>query len=128
MAVDPLQDTTFVFMGETFAVRPTFRLIAKIEATLGQSARMLAIAINEGTMLVSAYAAVMVCICAEVGALKNKTGDQIGDAVMDEGFANIRLPMMLLLARANRGNKEHEKEALARNPPEEVEAGKQGQD
>lgn len=122
MPENPRQEIEFDLDGKTFRVRPTFEVIANVEAALSQSARSLGLkalaagmsSVERGTqteITLSEFCVVLYWI------LRGKpdapaSAKAIGEILMEAGYGALLLPVGLFLTRAQRGNKEHEKEAV----------------
>lgn len=126
MAENPRQEITLSLGGKDFAVRPTFEVIAGIEAALDQPARTVGMkALASGMTLgerqargagaeisMSEMAVVLFhMVKGKKDAPANPT--EVGNILMEDGYGDLLLPVGQFLTRAQRGNKEHEKEAAA---------------
>ena len=110
MAEHPRQEIELSFGGKTYRVRPTFEVVVGIEAELNQSSRVV------GMKLLRAEASLAEITVILWNALKGKKGapdtrQEVGEVIMEDGYRDLLVPLGNFLLRAQRGNKEHEKEA-----------------
>lgn len=126
MAEHPRQEIEIALGGETYRVRPSFEVIAGIESDTGQPARTLGMKAWVGGMSIEQRAArnagqeislsemavvVFWMIKGQKGAPSSAV--VVGALLMEEGYAELLLPVGQFLTRAQRGNKIHEQEAAA---------------
>lgn len=121
MAEHPRQEIEFVFGGQTYRVRPTFQIVIGMEAELNQSSRVV------GMKLLNAEASVAEIAVVVWHMIKDqkgapKTRSDVGEIIMDDGYASLikePFPLAMFLLRAQKGNKEHEKEAASAKAPKD---------
>lgn len=106
--------------GKTYAVKPSFEIIASIEAATNQSARSVGLkalaagmsAAERGMQPEISLTELAVCV---FWMIKDQGGPdnpgKVGSIIMDEGYADLLLPVGQFLTRAQRGHKVHQKEA-----------------
>ena len=108
------------FAGKTYAVKPSFEILASIEGALNQPARSVGLkalaagmsAAERGLQPEISLTELTVCIfwmLKGLGGPENPA--QVGAIIMDEGYADLLLPVGQFLTRAQRGHKLHQKEA-----------------
>jgi len=116
------QEVEIKLNGSTFSVRPTFEIIANIEAATDQPARMLGMrALLAGVKVAERPPNASEIKMSELATaifwmLRGKKGapespQAVGDILMEDGYLQLLDPVGMFLVRAQRGNKEHEKEA-----------------
>jgi hypothetical protein len=108
---DALQEIELKFADKTYSIRPDFQTIVAVEAGLGQSSRVLGMKCLNYDISVSEIAAMLVIILKDKPDAPKR--DQIGDLVMEYGFNDLLLPLGMFLTRAQKGHREHVKEAQA---------------
>lgn len=133
MADNSLQEVVFQFGGKTYRIRPTWKVLVRIESALGQSSRTLGMKCWATGIPASERGANPEISLAEIsgvlaGMLADIKGappmDQIGEILVDEGYADLLLPLGSFLVRAQRGNIAHEQEILATRKAAEEAAAK----
>lgn len=121
------QEVAFSLGGKDYRLRPTFRILARIETTLNQPARTLGVKCYLGGVPQSerggnpeiSLVELSSVLAAMLADTKDPpTIDKVGDILMEEGYSNLLLPIGNFLTRAQRGNKIHEEEILARREKE----------
>lgn len=120
MTESALQEIEFSFAGKSWRLRPEFKTLILIEATLGQAARPLGLKVINGEASITEIAGVLFCLLRD--QKNGPSREEIGEAIMEEGYWDLNVPIGQYLLRAIRGSREHEKEALAKrkaaeNPP-----------
>lgn len=110
--------------GKVYSVRPDFATISGIEGVADQPARTLgmkamagAIPLNQRPANVAEISLTELALVVFL-MLKGKKGapesaTDVGNLLMEEGYGHLLMPVGQFLVRAQRGNKEHEKEAAA---------------
>lgn len=115
MADNPRQEIEFPFGGKVYRIRPTFEIIVTIEAELNQASRTV------GMKLLRAEAGLAEIAVVVWNVLKDQkaapTRAEIGEAIMNDGYIDLLIPLGQFLMRAQRGHKEHEKEAASQKAP-----------
>lgn len=108
------------FDGKVFAIKPNFEIIASIEGAVNQSARSVGLkalaagmsAAERGLQPEISLTELTVCV---FWMLKDQGGPdnpgKVGAVIMDDGYADLLLPVGQFLTRAQRGHKLHQKEA-----------------
>lgn len=136
MSENARQEIALQFGDKQFLVRPTFEVIATIESALNQSARSVGLkalaagmtAADRGAQpeisLTELAMVIYWMLRGQQGAPENAS--QAGDIMMDYGYGDLLLPVGQFLTRAQRGHREHVKEAEARAAAAEKEAGEAG--
>src|SRR5438309_1883610 len=124
MPENPRQEIELSLGGQSFRVRPTFEVIAGIEADLNQPARAVGMKAwsaglsadqravrNAGPeiSLTEMAVAVFWMVKGQKGAPPSPVAT--GALLMEEGYGDLLLPVGQFLTRAQRGNKLHEQEA-----------------
>lgn len=116
MAESALQDIELDFAGKTWTLRPEFRTLVAIEAALEQPSRALGLKFLRMEASVGEIAATIFMLLRD--RKDAPTRDEIGEAIMADGYDDVLMPIGTYLTRAIRGSKEHEKEALAKREKE----------
>jgi hypothetical protein len=137
MTENARQEIAVPFGGRTFRVRPTFEAIVSIEGALNQSARsvgMKALAagmtsadrgLQAEISLTELAVSLYWMLRGQEGAPKDAA--ETGAQLIEEGYADLLLPVGQFLTRAQRGNKIHEQEAIeAARKTKEAGAGDAG--
>jgi hypothetical protein len=138
MAETPRQEIELELGGKTYTVRPDFRTISAIEAATEQAARALGLKCLAASMPVDSRRGTPEVSMTELAQaifwmLKDKknapaTPMDVGDLLMEEGYGKLLMPVGEFLIRAQRGNKEHQKEAAQAaaqaNPPSQGDSPK----
>ena len=123
MAESALQEIELNFAGQVWRLRPEFQTLIAIEAALNQPSRTLGLKLLRYEAGVAEIAATVFLL------LRDKKGaptrEEVGQAIMEDGYDDLMVPLGTYLTRAIRGSKEHEKEALAKakaaeNPPSQT--------
>jgi hypothetical protein len=109
MADSALQEIELSFAGKAYKIRPDFRTIVGIESATGQPSRTLGLKFLAFEASVTEIVAALVVVLATVKDAPKR--DDIGDLVMEFGYADLMIPLGELLLRAQKGHKEHEREA-----------------
>lgn len=109
MADSALQDIALTFQGKTYRFRPTFSVLVGIEAATHQASRALGMKIWNGEAALIEIATVMQVLLREKEVEMGL--DVIGEALMEDGFLPLIEPLGSFLTWAQRGHKEHEREA-----------------
>lgn len=126
MPENPRQEIELSLGGQTYRVRPTFEVIAGIEADLNQPARAVGMKAwwagltpaqraardNVGGPEISLTEMAVVVfwmVKGQTGAPASPVA--MGALLMEDGYGELLLPVGQFLTRAQRGNKIHEKEA-----------------
>lgn len=123
MKEDPREEISLTFGEKEFRVRPTFQVIAGIEAALDQPAKTVGMkALSAGMSAVEreqrgAGREISLTELAVViyWMLKDKDGapkspSEAGEALLEYGTRDLLLPVGLFLTRAQRGHREHIKD------------------
>lgn len=118
------QEIELKLNGSTFRVRPNFETLANIELATDQSARALGMKALAAGIPVSQRMpglqeiklsemalAIFHMVRGQKGAPESPAA--VGELLMEDGYGELLNPVGLFLVRAQRGNKEHEKEAAA---------------
>jgi len=115
------QEIELKLNGKTFTCRPDFTTISNIEGVTEQSARALGmhalaagmpLAQRGGLPEISMTQMAIILfwmVKGQKGAPESPAA--IGELLMEDGYGQYLMPVGLFLTRAQRGNKEHEKEA-----------------
>lgn len=132
MAENPRQEVEIQFNGRTYLARPTFQIITTIEAATNQPARNLGMkALIAGMPLAQraagGYIGVQEISMGEISLVlwlmlrdhfqADKSGsapqsaEGVGEFLMDDGYLDLCGPVGEFLTRAQRGNKEHVRQA-----------------
>lgn len=138
MAENPRQEIELPFDGKTFRVRPNFETITSVEVALGEPARVVGrkclsagmSAVERARMNAGPEVGVSEFAIALYWILRSQkdapaTILDVGNVLVEDGYGNLLLPVGQFLVRAQRGNKEHEKEA-AEEALKAKEAGQAG--
>lgn len=118
MTDSALQEIELTFGGKVYRLRPTFKVLIGIEAATVQPSRDLGLKIWNGHAALIELATVMQILLRDKG--EDRSVEEIGEVLMDDGFLGLTDPLGRFLTRAQRGHKEHEREA--------VEAAKKAED
>lgn len=129
MVENARQEIELEFGGKKFSVRPDFQTISNIEVATDQPARTLGLKALASSLPMSQRSGVAEISMTELAVvvfwmLKGKKGapestQSVGETMMEEGYGSLLMPVGEFLVRAQRGNKEHEKEAAqAAAPPD----------
>jgi hypothetical protein len=121
----PLQETEIELGGKTYHVRPTFKVITSIEASLNQPVRTLgfkcwvyAQAFNDrGPNAVEISVTEMAAILFQMVREQEdapKSAMEVGELLMEEGYGQHCMVVGDFLLRAQKGNREHQKDAERR--------------
>jgi hypothetical protein len=128
MAENPRQETELSFGGKTYSVRPTFQIITSIEAALNQPARFLGMkCFVVGKAMGERYGAEQEISMGELAVIvfwmlrdqfladkaMPQTPAAVGEIMMEDGYGQLLMPVGEILTRAQKGNREHAKEAAA---------------
>lgn len=122
MPESPRQEIEFKFNGKTYKRRPTWAALVNIEAATNQPCRALGMKVLQTDVSLTEVTTVLAVL---IGEDADMTPEQIGDVLVEDGYGELLLPLGQFLVRAQRGNKEHEKEA-ARAKKAEREAARGG--
>lgn len=125
MTDNALQEVELTFAGKTYRFRPTFKVLISIEAATVQPSRDLGLKIWNGNAALIEIATVMQILLREKG--EERSIEEIGEVLMDDGFLGLTDPLGRFLTRAQRGHKEHEREAREAAKKADEEAKKGGQ-
>lgn len=109
MSDNPLQEIELPFDGAVYRVRPTFRILVSIEAATVQASRDLGLKIWNGNAALIEVVTVIQVILREKGV--ERTIEDIGEVIMRDGFIGVCDPLGRFLTMAQRGHKEHQREA-----------------
>lgn len=120
-----LQEIELKFDGKLYRVRPTFKVLIGIEAATVQPSRDLGLKIWNGNAALIEIATVLQILLREKG--EDRSVEEIGEILMDDGFLGLTDPLGRFLTRAQRGHKEHEREAVEAAKKADDEAKKGGQ-
>jgi hypothetical protein len=104
------QEIEFTFMGKPWKVRPTFDVISSVEKATGESAMTLGRKLINYEMPLTTIAVVLYSILRPLGGPKI---DEIGAAIVEDGYQELTEPVATLLVRALKGNAAHMREAAA---------------
>lgn len=114
------QEIELEFGGVTYQVRPEFKTIIRVEATLNQPSRQLGLKCLNYEASVGEIAAIVFAVLQDQPNPPDK--ERIGDVIVEDGYDDLMIPLGTYLLRAVKGNKVHEKEAAAKkageNPPQ----------
>lgn len=117
-----LLDIELQFAGQSWKLRPSFKKIISVEATLNQPSRQLGLKCLNYEASVSEIAALLYVILNDQAGAPDR--EKIGDVLMEDGYDQVMVPLGQFLCRAIRGNKIHEREAAAKaagtNPPQKA--------
>ncbi len=113
-------DIEIPFGGKTYSVKPDFATICAIEGALNQPSRTLGMKAyvtgmplqqRNGATEISLMeiATIVALILKDKGVSSTPTA--VGEALMEDGYGQLLVPIGDYLMRAQRGHKEHEKEA-----------------
>jgi len=126
MAESARQEIELTVGGKTFSVRPDFVTISNIEAATQQPARTLGLQAYAAGVPQSARGgfpeiSMTNLVLVIFWMLRGKkdapaTVEAVGEIIMEEGYGDLLMPVGNFLTRAQRGNKEHEKEAAQGAP------------
>lgn len=115
-----LLDIELPFAGKTWTLRPAFKTVIQIEATLNQASRPLGLKFLNYEASLGEIAAVLFVVLNGQDGAPNR--EQVGEALMADGYDHLMVPLGQFLIRAIRGNAVHAKEAAAKaaggNPPQ----------
>lgn len=124
MTDSALQEIELTFGGKTYRCRPTFKVLIGIEAATVQPSRDLGLKIWNGNAALIEIATVLQILLRDKG--EDRSVEEIGEVLMDDGFLGLTDPLGRFLTRAQRGHKEHEREAVEAARKAEDEARKGG--
>lgn len=125
MTDNALQEIELKFDGKLYRVRPTFKVLIGIEAATVQPSRDLGLKIWNGNAALIEIATVLQILLRDKG--EDRTVEEIGEVLMDDGFLGLTDPLGRFLTRAQRGHKEHEREAVEAAKKADEEKTKGGQ-
>lgn len=115
-----IEETEVSFGGKAYRVRPTFRVISRVESETDQAARVLGSKMFSLQISVTEMAAVMSALLRDHGG---PTAQQAGEIIVNDGYEELVLPVGTMLAHVLRGHKRHMEEAArqasgtAQDPP-----------
>lgn len=116
MADNALQEVIFPFAGKIFRVRPTYKILARIEAVTGVPVRTLGFRCYSAGVPIASRTVQEISL-GEVSTimtiiLDGRDGapdpETIGDTLVDDGYLELLNPLGNFLIRAQTGNKEYE--------------------
>jgi hypothetical protein len=144
MSESPRIEVEFPFNGKKYFVRPTFKKLTQIESVTDQPARTTGLkamitAMSYQSRIAGGYGNIQEISIGEMALVlfwilqedlvadKNgpQTPEDVGNILMDDGFLELCIPVGQFLTRAQRGNKEHIRQAEKERKKEE-EAGTSG--
>jgi hypothetical protein len=112
MAENARQEIELSFGGSAYKIRPDFETITAVELATDQASRTLGMKILRGEASVTELTAVVFTLVrGRFGAPRSAA--EVGNIIVDDGYLSLIEPLGSLLTRAQRGNKEHEKEVSA---------------
>jgi hypothetical protein len=101
-------EVDLTFRGRKYPIRPTFAIIAGIEAATGQSCISLARkCLGADKPSLSEMAAIIL----QMVPLPGLSLESVGDTLVDEGMSDLWLPVGDILSRAVKGNADHMRHA-----------------
>lgn len=110
MTDSTLQEVVIPFGGKDYTVRPSFRLVSRIEAETGRSARALAVEMYKNDISVTAMATVLSAMLRD---LKGPTVEEAGDIITRDGYMELLPTVALFLFGFLKGHSRHMKQAAA---------------
>lgn len=108
MADSALQEIELPFGAVVYRIRPKWRKLIEVEATLQQPSRQLGLKFLRWEASVTETLAVLWVLLKDEKNPPDR--ETMGDTLIDQGYEDLMLPIGNFLTRAIRGNAIHEKE------------------